>query len=118
MKIAIIKNEKEYENVLKLVESFFDKKVKKGTPEGDQLELLLLVIKDYEDRHYPVKIPDAIDAIKLAMQEKGLKNKDMEPLIGSKGYVSQILNRRKPLTVPILRNLHKKLGIPAQILLA
>ncbi|MBI4647348.1 MAG: helix-turn-helix domain-containing protein [Bacteroidia bacterium] len=118
MKISVIRSETEYEKALALADRMFDKRVKKGTPDGDDLELLLLVIKDYEDKYYPLAPPDPIEAIKLTMNEKGLKNKDLEKFIGSKGYVSQILNRKKPLTINIMRSLHKYLGIPAEILLA
>lgn len=118
MKITIIKNKKEYETILSYVDELFDKKVKKGSPEGDQLELLLLVVKDYEDKHYPIKCSDSIEAIKLYMEEKNMNAKDLIPFIGSKSYVSQILNKKKPLTAAIMKILYQKLGIPAEILLA
>ncbi|WKN46391.1 transcriptional regulator [Tunicatimonas pelagia] len=88
------------------------------TPEGDELALLLLVIKDYEQRYHPVPSPDPIEAIKLTMQEKGLIAQDLVPLLGSKSYVSQVLNRKKPLTADMMRSLHQHLGIPAEVLLA
>ena len=117
MKISIIKNKSQYNEALSNVDKLFDKGVKKSTPEGDALELLLLVIKDYEDKHYSIAPPDPISALKLTMQEKGLKNKDLIPFIGSKSYVSQILNKHKPLTAEIMKMLHKHLGIQAEILL-
>ena len=116
MKIKTLKTEREYNAALKYVDTIFDAKV--NTPKGEELALLLLVIKDYEDKHHPVNIPDAIEVVKMYMHEHGLKNKDMEHLIGSKSYVSQILNRQKPLTADIMRALHQHLGIPANILLA
>ncbi|OFX22765.1 MAG: transcriptional regulator [Bacteroidetes bacterium GWA2_31_9] len=118
MKVSLIKTEKEYLEALDLVDEMFDKKVKKDTSGGNDLELLLLVIKDYEDKHYTISFPDPIEAIKCTMKEKGLKNKDLEKYIGSKSYVSQILNKKKPLTVAILKILHKNLNIPSDILLA
>lgn len=118
MKITVIKNNREYEKALAFADELFDKKVKKGSAEGDQLELLLLVIKDYEDKHYPIKCSDSIEAIKLYMEEKNIKAKDLVPLIGSKSYVSQVLNKKKPLTAAIMKVLHQKMGIPAEILLA
>lgn len=116
MKIKILKNERDYDSALKRADELFS--AKPGTPQGDELALLLLVIKDYEDKHYAVPMPDPVAVIKMHMQERGLKNKDLEPLIGSKGYVSQILSKQKPLTADIMRALHQKLGIPASILLA
>lgn len=80
--------------------------------------MLLLVIKDYENKHHPVLPPDPVEAIKLTMEEHGLKAKDLVPLLGSKSYVSQILNRKKPLTAEMMRALHHHLGIPAEVLLA
>lgn len=96
----------------------FDKKVAPDTPEGEQLQVVLLLIRDYEDKHYPVPMPDPIDAIRSKMQDLGLKNKDLVGKVGSKGYVSAILNKRKPLTLELARLFHLELGIPAEIFLA
>jgi len=117
MKLEIIKNEKDYQDCLKWVDNLFDRKVAPDSPEGEQLQVALLLIKQYEDLHYSIPLPDPIDAIKLKMQEKGLKNKDLVGKIGSKGYVSAILNRRKPLSLAMAKIFHKELGIPAEILL-
>jgi HTH-type transcriptional regulator/antitoxin HigA len=116
MKIKVLKNERDYDEALNRADEIF--MAKPRTPHGDELALLLLVIKDYEDKHHPVALPDAVAIIKMHMKEHGMKNKDLEPMIGSKGYVSQILNKHKPLTADMMRALHKKLGIPAHILLA
>jgi HTH-type transcriptional regulator/antitoxin HigA len=116
MIVKIIRNEREYNAAVKRADEIFD--AKRGTAKGDELSLLLLVIKDYEDRTHPVPVPDPIQALKIKMEEQGLSNKDLEPYIGSKSYVSQILNKRKPLTAEIMKMLHSKLGIPANILLA
>jgi len=91
--------------------------IQKGTQEGNQLEVALILIKDYEDRFYPIPTPDPIKAIKLKMEEKGMKNKDLVGKIGSKGYVSSILSKRKPLTLDMARIFHKELGIPSEVLL-
>lgn len=115
MNVKVIKSETEYGQALKRADAIFN--AKPGTKEGDELELLLLVIKDYEDKHHAVALPDPIEAIKLKMQEKGLKASDLVPEIGSKSYISQILNRKKPLTAPIMRKLRSKLNISAQVLL-
>jgi len=116
MKIKILKTERDYKAALNRADEIFDAKPK--TPKGDELELLLLVIRDYEDKHHAVAIPDAIEVLKLKMKERGWKSKDLEHLLGTKGYVSQILNKRKPLSAEVMRTLHQKLGISAQILLA
>lgn len=117
MKLKQIKTEKEYNSCLEWVDETFDKKIKSNTPEGEKLQVALLLIKDYEDRHYPVPAPDPIAAIKLKMEEKGLRNKDIERYIGSKSYVSQILSGKKPLTLEIVKMFHRLLGIPAEVLL-
>ena len=115
MDIKVLKNESDYSRALKRVDEIFG--AKPNTKEGDELELLLLVIKYYEDKHHAVALPDPIEAIKLKMQEEGLKASDLVPEIGSKGYVSQVLNRKKPLTAQMMRKLRVRLGIPAEILL-
>ncbi len=76
------------------------------------MDLLVLLVKDYEDRHYPISDPDPIEAIKLKLEEKGLKQKDLEHIIGSKGYVSQVLSGKKELTLKMIKGLHRYLGIP------
>ncbi len=116
--LKIIKTEQEYNEALILIDSLLDERVAPDSDKGNQLQLLLLILKDYEDKHYAIPLPDAIDSIKMTMKERGLKNKDLVPLIGSKGYVSQLLNRKKSLTADIMRVFHQKLGIPAEILLS
>ena len=118
MKLKVIKNKREYETYLNWVDVMFDKKVKPNTPEGETLQVALLLIKQYEDNHYPIPVPDPIAAIKMKMQERGLKNKDLVGKVGTKGYVSALLNKRKPLTLELARLFHTELGIPADILLA
>lgn len=118
MKLKPIKTKKEYENILDYVDQLFDKKVKPNSPEGEQLQIALLLIKQYEDAHYPVPVPDPIEAIKIKMEEKGLKNKDLVGLIGSKGYISSLLNRKKPLTLEIAKVFHRELGVSADVLLS
>ncbi|HRH58821.1 MAG TPA: helix-turn-helix domain-containing protein [Chitinophagales bacterium] len=117
MELKIIKNEKDYQKALNRVDALFDMKPKKTSALGNELEVLLLLIKKYEDEHYAIPLPDAIETIRLTIEEKHLKQKDLEKYIGSKSYVSSILNHRKPLTLEIARKLNKHLGIPAQVLL-
>ena len=116
MKIKVIKNERQYNTALKRADEIFNARA--NTPEGEELALLLLVIKDYEDQHHQVPVPDPIETLKLKMAEKGWSNKDLVPFLGSKSYVSQLLNKHKPLTAEVMRVLHRELGIPAHILLA
>ena len=108
MKLKPIKTKKEYEAYLDWVDELFEKKVKPNSHEGEELQVALLLIKQYEDQHYPIPTPDPIEAIKLKMEEKGLKNKDLVGLVGSKGYVSSLLNRKKPLTLEIAKVFHQK----------
>ena len=118
MKIKIIGTEKEYQQYLDWVDAMLDQKVTMDSPEGETLQVVLLLIKQYEDQHFPVPMPDPIDAIKAKMLDLGIKNKHLVGKVGSKGYVSAILNKRKPLTLPLARIFHRELGIPAEVLLA
>lgn len=118
MELKILKSRKQYQEYLDWIDEQFDNKVKANSPAGEQVQVALLLIKQYEDAHYPVPLPNPIDAINLKMQEMGLKNKDWVGKIGSKGYVSAILNKRKPLTLELARLFHKELNIPAAILLS
>lgn len=118
MKLKPIKNNKEYQTMLDWVDIEFDNLPPKKSERGEQLQIALLLIKSYEDEHFSIPTPDAIAAIKLKMQEKGIRNKDLVEIIGSKGYISAILNKRKPLTLEIAKIFHKELGVPANILLA
>ena len=118
MKLKPIKSKKDYEAYLDWVDSLFDKKVKPNTPEGETLHIALLLIKEYEDKHYPVPVPDPIESIKRRMLERGLKNKDLVGKIGTKGYVSAVLNKKKPLTLKLAKMFHRELGISADVLLS
>ncbi len=118
MILKVIKTKKEYYAALEMADELFDKKVSKHSAKGEELQVLLLLIKQYEDVHFSVPVPDPIDAIRAKMEEKGLKNKDLVASIGTKGYVSAILNKKKPMTLEIARIFHRKLGIPAEVLLS
>lgn len=100
------------------VDKMFDEKVKPGSADGDKLQVALLLSKQYEDINYVIPFPDPIEAIKLKMQERGLKNKDWVGKVGTKGYVSALLNKRKPLTLELARLFHHELSIPAEALLS
>lgn len=118
MELKIIKTNKQYQEYLEWIDEKFDIKVKAASPEGEKVQVALLLIKQYEDTHYPVPLPNPIDAIKLKMQEMGLKNKDWVGKVGSKGYISAVLNKRKPLTIELARLFHRELRIPAEVLLS
>ena len=89
-----------------------------GTTEGDRLDVLLVLIDDYESKRHPIDPPDAIDAIKFRMEQMNLTRKDLEPLIGPRGRVAEVLNRRRPLSLSMIRSLHHKLHIPLESLIA
>ncbi len=117
MELKPIKNEAQYDQFLEWIDTQFDVAPVPDSPEGNKLQIALLLVKAYEDEHYHIPAPDPIDAIKLKMDEKGLKSKDLVEWVGSKSYVSALLNRKKPLTLKLAKLFHEKLGIPAQVLL-
>lgn len=94
MELRIIKTKKQYKQCLNWVDVQFENKIKSNTPQGEKLQVALLLIKQYEDANYTIPVPDPIDAIKLKMKELELKNKDLVGKIGSKGYVSSLLNKK------------------------
>lgn len=118
MTLKVIKTKKEYKAYLNWVDNLFDKRISPESREGEKLQVALLLIKEYEDTHFSIPYPDPIDAIRAKMEEKGLKNKDFVGVIGSKGYVSALLNKKKPLNLELAKIFHRELGIPAEILLA
>ena len=89
-----------------------------GTREGDRLDVLLVLIHDYESKHHPIDPPDPVDAIRFRMEQMNLTRKDLEPLIGPRGRVAEVLNRRRPLSLAMIRSLHQKLRIPLESLIA
>jgi HTH-type transcriptional regulator/antitoxin HigA len=101
--------------VLAEIEQLFE--AEPGTPEGDRLEILTTLVEAYEDEHYPIPSPDPIEAIRYYMESRGLVRRDLEPYIGSRARVSEVLNRKRPLTLTMIRRLHKELGIPADVLI-
>ncbi len=116
MKFAPIKNEKDYQNALQELEKVFDAEL--NSPEGDKGQVLVLLIEDYEKKHYPIDAPDAIEAIKSTMEEKGLSNKDVVPYFGSKSLVSQVLSKQRNLSLKMIKALHIGLRLPYEVLLA
>jgi HTH-type transcriptional regulator/antitoxin HigA len=115
MQIKPIKTEADYQAALDEIERLLD--AKPGTSEADRLEILTTLVEAYEEKHYPIPWPDPIEAILYQMESRGLSRRDLEPYIGSRARVSEILNRKRPLTVEMIRSLHKGLGISAEVLI-
>jgi len=114
MEIKPIKTEKDYDKVLERLELIFD--ATPNSKEGDEAEILSLLIDNYENKHYPIGPPDPIEAIKIRMEEMNLKQKDLVGVIGGKSRVSEILNKKKKLTVEMIRELERILHISASVL--
>jgi HTH-type transcriptional regulator/antitoxin HigA len=114
MNIKPIKTEKDYQKALKRLEVIFN--ARPGTKEGDELDILSVLIEKYEDEHYHIDAPDPIEAIKFRMEQMGYKQKDLAKIIGYKGRVSEILSRKRKLSLEMIRSLHKKLNIPLESL--
>lgn len=114
-KIKPIKTKKDYEAALSQIEKHFD--AKPNTPEGDFLDVLATLVEVYEERHFPIKDPDPVDAINYFLESRGLERKDLENYLGSRAKVSEVLNRKRGLSLNMIRKLRFQLGIPADILL-
>lgn len=114
MDIRPIRTEADYRASLKEAERLW--KAEPGTREGDQMEVLSILIEAYEAKHHPIPAPDPIAAILFMMEQKGLTRRDLEPVIGGRTRVSEILNRRRPLTLPMIRALSALLNIPTDVL--
>jgi len=110
-----IRSEADYEAALGEVERLWGAKL--GTAEGDRLDVLATLIDAYEDEHHPIDPPDPIEAIKFRMEQQGLTRKDLEAIIGTRTRVAEILNRRRGLSIAMIRRLHEKLGISAEVLI-
>lgn len=111
-----IKTKEQYQAYLGIIDSLVD--CLEQSPEEEVLELVSILVEDYEAKHYPIEAPDPIDAIKLKMEEEGLKRKDVAIYFGSVSRVSEVLNRKRPLTLEMIKKIHKGLGISAETLLA
>ena len=114
MNWKVIKTEKDYQIALKRLEDIFD--AKKGTKNGDELDLLSLLIDNFEKEKFPLDLPDPIEAIKFRMEQLGYNQKDLTEVIGLKSRVSEILNKKRKLSLEMIRKLHEVLGIPTEVL--
>ena len=114
MNIKPIKTEEDYHNTLNKIEILMD--AKPNTAKMDELEVLTTLVEVYEEQHYKIELPNPIEAIKFRMEQEGLKQKDLINIVGSKSRVSEILNKKRKLTIDMIRNLHKQLHIPVESL--
>jgi len=115
MNISPIRNENDYQKALKRLEDIFD--AKKGTKEGDELEILSILIDRYENDQFPIGMPDPIEAIKFRMEQLGMKQKDLAEAVGFESRVSEILNKKRKLTLDMIRKLNTTLHIPTEVLI-
>jgi HTH-type transcriptional regulator/antitoxin HigA len=115
MDIAPIKTQRDYRRVLKEIEGLM--RARRNTPEGDRLDVLVTLVQAWERKHYPMELPDPVEAIKHHMEQSGLLPRDLIPFIGSRNRVHEVLNRKRPLTLTMIRRLHEGLGIPAESLI-
>jgi HTH-type transcriptional regulator/antitoxin HigA len=114
MEIKPIKTEKDYNQALERLEKIFD--AKNGSPEGDELEVLGILINQFENEHFPIGLPDPIEAIKFRMEQMGYNQTDLANIVGLKSRASEILNRKRKLSLEMIRQLHDKLNIPTDVL--
>jgi len=115
MEIKPIRNERDYRKALKEIDGLMD--ARPNTAEGDRLDVLITLVDAWEHKHWPIDLPDPVEAILFAMEQRGLTRRDLEPFIGSRARVAEILNHKRPLTLPMIRRLHHGLGIPAEVLI-
>jgi HTH-type transcriptional regulator/antitoxin HigA len=115
MEIKPIKTKADYRAALKEVEALMS--AERDTPKGERLDVLVTLVEAYESRHYPLDLPDPVEAIRFRMEQKGLTPKDLVPLIGRINRVYEVLSRRRPLTLAMIQRLHSELGIPAESLI-
>src|SRR5258708_4963882 len=109
MTIKPIKNDRDYRKALKEIDNLMD--ARPNTAEGDCLDVLVTLVEAWEEKHWPIDSPDPVEAILFAMEQRGLSRRDLEPFIGSRARVSEVLNHRRSLTLPMIRRLHDGLGI-------
>jgi HTH-type transcriptional regulator/antitoxin HigA len=115
MEIKAIKTNKDYNQALQRIELIFD--AKKGSPEGDELEVLGILVDQYENEHFPIGMPDPIEAIKFRMEQMGYNQTDLANIVGLKSRASEILNKKRKLSLEMIRQLHAKLHIPTDVLI-
>ena len=117
MKIHPIRTKSDYKRALREVSAYFDDEPEPGSEDGDRFEILATLVEAYESKHFPIEAPDPIEAIRFRMEQGGLTVKDLVPSIGQPNRVYEVLNRKRGLTLEMIRNLHRNLGIPAESLI-
>lgn len=117
MEIRPIHTEDDYKAVMRELTTYFENEPESHTPAGDRFEVLLTLVEAYESKHFPIGLPDPVEAIKFRMEQSGLTAKDLVPMIGRINRVYEILNRKRSLTLPMIWKLHEQLGIPAESLI-
>lgn len=115
LEIKPIRTEADYERALKQAEQLWDAKA--GSVEEDVLDVLATLIDAYEGKHFPMDVPDPVEAILFRMEQQGLGRRDLEPMIGGRGRVSEVLEHKRPLSITMIRNLYRHWGIPAEVLI-
>ena len=115
MKLKPIKTKKDHQQALERLEAIFD--AKRETSEGDELEILGILIEQYENEHFPIDLPDPIEAIKFRMEQLGYTQNDLAAVVGLKSRASEILNKKRKLSLDMIRQLHEKLNIPTDVLI-
>jgi HTH-type transcriptional regulator/antitoxin HigA len=117
MNIHPIRTKADYKRALREVSAYFDNEPEPGSEDGDRFEILTTLVEAYESKHFPIEAPDPIEAIRFRMEQGGLSVKDLVPSIGQPNRVYEVLNRKRGLTLEMIRNLHRNLGIPAESLI-
>ena len=117
MNIRPIRTEDDYHAAMRQISAYFDNEPEPASEDGERFEVLLTLAEAYEAKHFPINLPDPVAAIKFRMDQTGLTAKDLEPMIGRSNRVYEVLNRKRPLTLPMIRKLHDRLGIPAESLI-
>jgi len=117
MNIQPIHSENDYKAALRELSTYFDNEPEPGSEEGDRFDILATLVEAYEARNFPIQSPDPIEAIRFRMEQGGLTVKDLVPSIGQPNRVYEVLNRKRGLTIEMIRNLHRNLGIPAESLI-
>ena len=115
MNIKPIKTKKDYQLAIERLEFIFD--AKKGTPQGDELEILSLLVDNYENAHFPIGFPDPVEAIKFRMEQLGYTQTDLANVVGLKSRASEILNRKRKLSLEMIRQIHDRLNVPTEVLI-
>jgi HTH-type transcriptional regulator/antitoxin HigA len=116
MNIKPIRNQQDYERAMASIEEFWD--AQPNTPDGDTLDVLVTLVEVYEQQNFPIDAPDPVEAIKFRMEQQGLSDADLVPFLGQRSRVSEILNKKRKLSISMIRNLHKQLNIPLESLVS